>query len=70
MGTVKPAVLAGFQCVIIKILITGDLALQGDIFSYIVAAPVEQKGSKQAAHSSVTVAERMDAQKIMDEHRN
>lgn len=68
--TFIPALLTLLQSVVVEILIPGNLAFQGDILSYHIAASVEQERGQQPAHAAVAVVEGMDAEEVVDEHRN
>ena len=58
------------QDIIIEILVFCDFSLQRDIFAHIKSAAVEQQCGQQAAHSAVSIIEGMNAEKVVDEHRN
>ena len=47
-----------------------DDLLNTDEFADDIAASVEQEQGEQAAHATVAVIERMDAEKVEDEHRD
>ena len=53
-----------------KGLCFGDLTFQRNIFSNHISCPIQKKCGKKPAHSSVSVVERMNAEKIMDENGN
>lgn len=63
-----PADLCGGQRVIIQVLTLGDLSLQRDISADEVSAAIEEQRGEQPAHSAVAVGERVNTQKIVNEH--
>ena len=65
-----PAVLRLRQRLIIEVFVLGDFRLQRNIFSHKEPTSVEKKRRQKTAHSAVAIVEWMDAEKIMDKHRN
>ena len=65
-----PASLGILQRNIIGILILRNLRFQGNIFPHLVPCTVQQQRCKQPGHSAIAVQKRVNAEKVVDEHRD
>ena len=65
-----PAGLRLCKRVVVQVLVFSNFGFEGGIFADIKAVLVQKQRREQAAHSSVSVIEGVDAQKVMDKKRN
>ena len=70
LSVLIPAALTLLQCIIVQVLVLCNLAFQRNIPADHITGTVQQERRQQTAHSAVAVIERMDAEKVMDEHRD
>ena len=65
-----PTVLRFAKCMIVQVFILGNLRFEGYIFPNVEAASVKEQSREQAAHSAVSVIERVYAEEVVNERRN
>ena len=70
VATLVLAVLGSAKGLIVQVLVFGDLGLQRNVSAYIESAAIKEQRGQQTAHATIPIIERVDAQEIMDEHRN
>ena len=68
--SLTPPCLAQLQGVVVCVLGAGDFAFKRNIAPDRVSAAIQQEGGQETAHTAVSVVEGMDAEKIVDEHRD
>lgn len=65
-----PALRTLLQGLVIRFLALFNQHLDTDVFAHDKPGAVEQQKRKEATHAAVPVVERMDAEKVQDEHRH
>lgn len=65
-----PVLGTGLQGFVVGILALLDKHLDTDVLAHDESGAIQQQKRQEAAHTSVTVIEGMDAQEVQDEHRN
>ena len=70
VGFFVPVYGAVFKRIVIGFFRLLDKFFDTDVFSKNVSGTVKKQKCEQAAHSSVSVIERVDAEEIQHEHRN
>ena len=55
---------------IVEVFVLGNLGFKRDVFPDIETVLIQHQGREKAAHPAIAIVERMNTEKIMDEHRN
>ena len=70
ISVIVPVLGAGLQGLVVRILALLDKHLNTDILANDESGTVQEQECKEAAHTAVSVIERMDTQEVQNEHRH